>query len=259
MSTVTAKVFPDGTSEASRLDQLSAAIWTGGDPDNDLLVASAQALSTVTAEVFPNGTGLASAIDTLQLTVGGTDGTGGLTGSIETVEEIIGDDDGGLSSQYTVKLDTNGAVSGFGLASTTNAAGQTTSEFKVNADKFVLMKSDGDDTYSPFAVYTSATTVNGVTIQPGVYIDGAFIQDATIEAAQVKNATIDDAKISDLSATKLSAGTIDASNITISGTNAAGLSIKSASSGARTEYTSKTIKVFGPTGSLPRVEIGELT
>ena len=52
--------------------------------------------------------------------------------SIETVQEIVDDSDSGLSSQYTVKLDNNGHVSGFGLATTDND-GTPSSAFIVRA------------------------------------------------------------------------------------------------------------------------------
>ena len=55
----------------------------------------------------------ASRIDTLQVTVNGADGNGGLSGSIETLQEVVGDENDGLSSQYSVKLDNNGYIAGF--------------------------------------------------------------------------------------------------------------------------------------------------
>ena len=45
----------------------------------------------------------------------------------------------GLEAQYTVKIDANGSVAGFGLASTTSAAGSNTSEFYVNANRFAIL------------------------------------------------------------------------------------------------------------------------
>ena len=45
-----------------------------------------------------------------------------------------------LEAQYTVKVDLNGAVAGFGLASTTTASGNIVSEFIVNADRFAILK-----------------------------------------------------------------------------------------------------------------------
>lgn len=74
----------------------------------------------------------------------------------------------GLQSQYTVKIDNNGYVSGFGLASDASN-GVPTSEFLVVADRFAIAQPDGGvgATY-PFIV----TTVNGI---PRVSMNSAFI------------------------------------------------------------------------------------
>jgi hypothetical protein len=49
------------------------------------------------------------------------------------------DDVDHLDGQYTVKIDANGHVAGFGLANTTTASGTNTSEFFVNADRFAIL------------------------------------------------------------------------------------------------------------------------
>lgn len=74
----------------------------------------------------------------------------------------------GLQSQYTVKIDNNGYVSGFGLASDASN-GVPTSEFLVVADRFAIAQPNGGvgATY-PFIV----TTVNGI---PRVSMNSAFI------------------------------------------------------------------------------------
>lgn len=60
----------------------------------------------------------------------------------------------------------------------------------------------------PFIVQASPTTINGVPVPAGVYIDTAFIRDGTITNAKIGNATIDNAKIVSLSADKITAGSI---------------------------------------------------
>ncbi|MFK3740976.1 TipJ family phage tail tip protein [Massilia sp. TN1-12] len=93
----------------------------------------------------------------------------------------------GLKGQYTVKIDNNGYVAGFGLASYSNAAGQTTSEFIINADKFgVIMPSYPG--VKPFTI----GTVNGV---PRVILSNALIGDASISSAMIGNAQINSLKI----------------------------------------------------------------
>jgi hypothetical protein len=65
----------------------------------------------------------------------------------------------------------------------------------------------------PFVVQTTATTINGVSVPAGVYMDTAFIRDGTITNAKIGNAVIDDAKIANLSAAKITAGTIAADRL----------------------------------------------
>ena len=78
-----------------------------------------------------------------------TNATSGLTnpdGSNSTVTlsqamTTQADVNDGLKGQYTVKINTDGNVAGFGLASTQQqaAAGANTSEFFVQADRFAIM------------------------------------------------------------------------------------------------------------------------
>lgn len=216
----------------------------------------------------------------------------------------------GVEANYTVKIDNNGSVAGFGLASTTSDSGNVTSDFIVAADKFALMPSTntaieawenatsyivGDQVKSdsnywvciqahtsangkkphvaggadywnqtdktPFSVLTSPQTVTvgdeDVTIDPGVYMDAAYIKDASITAAKVSQLDADAITTGSFSANRIEGGTIDASTINISGTSASGMSIKSADSGARTEYRSKSIRVYD--ASRLRVHIGDLS
>lgn len=219
LNTVTAEVFPDGTSQASRIDQLSSAVF---DASGAVQLASASVVSDISTEVFPNGTANASAIDTVQATVGGQ------SSSIETLQEVVGDETGGLSSQYSVKLDTAGHISGFGLSNTVND-GTPTSAFIVRADRFAIVNPSASNQQTnspgntsnlivPFTVQSSATTINGESVPAGVYMDTAFIKSGSITNAFIGDAAIDDAKISNLSADKLNAGTINTSLLNIDST-----------------------------------------
>ena len=126
---------------------------------------------------------------------------------------------GTLEGQYTVKVDANGAVAGFGLANTTTSSGNNTSEFYVNADRFAIMRGGSDTTAAttPFIVQATATTLNGVAVPAGVYMADAFIKNGAIVNAKIANAAIDNAKISSLSADKITAGTISTSRLNIDG------------------------------------------
>ena len=167
------------------------------------------------------------------------------------IDEIDGGPSGttGLLSKYTVKVDLAGHVAGYGIAATANN-GTPTSSFGVRADQFwiappstVSATAPTTDLYVgyvwidssvtpnitryyngttfqttqvkgaiPFVVQTSPTTVNGVAVPAGVYIDAAYIKNGTITTAKIGNAQIDDAKIANLSAGKITAGEISVGN-----------------------------------------------
>jgi len=115
----------------------------------------------------------------------------------------------GLQAQYTVKLDVGGKVSGYGLASTGPTG--TGSTFAIRADRFYIAPPSGSAVTTdiiPFAVQATATTVNGVAVPAGVYINDTYIKNGTITNAKIGNAQIDDAKVASLSAAKLTAGSI---------------------------------------------------
>jgi len=90
----------------------------------------------------------------------------------------------GLSAQYTVKVDNNGYVSGFGLASTV-VDGVPLSEFAILADKFVIANPGSTD-FAPFYVANNT-----------VYMNSAVIKDATITNAKIANLTLETGKIKD--------------------------------------------------------------
>ena len=117
---------------------------------------------------------------------------------------------GDIYAKYSVKIDTNGYVSGFDLISTGNVTATPYSDFRIRADKFSIGSPSGPGLtpVTPFVVYTSDTTINGVPIPAGIYMDAAYIANGTIINAKIGNAAIDDAKIANLSAAKITAGSI---------------------------------------------------
>lgn len=110
--------------------------------------------------------------------------------------------DNGINSKYSVKIDSNGYVSGFGLISTANNS-VPTSDFIVRADRFAIGSPSGPGVPAkvPFTVQTTATTgPDGAVIPAGVYMDstvvrelrgayiyGSYIQAGTLEAAIIKS------------------------------------------------------------------------
>ena len=139
----------------------------------------------------------------------------------------------GLTAQYAVKIDAgNGAISGFGLSTTTNDEGNTTSAFIVNANRFAIMDPNGSALSNPnspasatvpfvYTAYQAPSDDNGqVAVPAGVYIDTAFIKNGSITTAQIGTATIDTANITGtLSANKIVGGKISTSLLDIDGTS----------------------------------------
>ena len=195
------------TAIASTISTLSSSVTT-----------NASAISTEATTRASADTAMASSITTLQSTVG--DHTTAIQTTAETVD--------GISATYTVKMDNNGTMSGYGLTSTLAEGGAATSKFIASVDEFAVVapnRTAGQLNSVPFAVLTTAQTINGVSFAPGVYIDGASINHGTIGGAQIGlavidnakivDATIDDAKINNLNASKINAGYISAARIAV--------------------------------------------
>ena len=133
-----------------------------------------------------------------------------LGGSGSTIEQLLSSTASadGLNAQYTLKIDSNGAVSGFGLSSLTNTAGVSTTEFIINADKFQVIAPNASDLNSAetfFSVVTadvyeqdaSGNSTGVVSVPAGVYMADGFIKNASITGAKIGNAAIDSAQIAD--------------------------------------------------------------
>ncbi len=185
------------TAETNARTTLAARVTTaeGGISTNAAAITTeASARASADSAITSNVTTLSSAVGTN-------------TAAIQTEATTRASETAGLYAQYTVKLDVGGKVSGFGLAST-----NTASAFAIRADRFYISPpATGGGTateISPFIVQASATTINGVNVPAGVYMDTAFIRDGTITNVKIGNAAIDDAKITALSASKLTAGAV---------------------------------------------------
>ena len=210
---------------------------------------------------------LASDITTLQTEVDGN------TSSIQTQATTLN----GLKAQYTVKIDINGRVVGYGLASDGTGDVTNGSSFIINADNFTVIDPDTGEVSIGWDGAQSAFLVNGDLITTG------SIQSSKLNISQ----------LSDISTTLgiITAGTFKTSSsstgyrveISDSGSyplwygtgsktaanakfyvDASGnamfrgdLDVKSASSGARLEVKNNVIKVYDSNGAL-RVRIGDL-
>jgi hypothetical protein len=171
--------------------------------------------------------------------------TANISAAVQVEAQARATQTGELYAQYTVKTDVAGLVSGYGLASTANNAAPS-SAFGVQANRFFIappavvsatppttnlfngfvwldtnfappVTRYWDATNSvwttapqtlPFVVQTTPTFINGMQIEPGVYMDTAYMRTFVAQRGQIGNLAVDDAAIANLSVSKLTAGTL---------------------------------------------------
>jgi predicted phage tail protein len=157
------------TSDSNKIKRWSTAgnAWT--DASDGRVSATAAAVVTEQTARAAGDTANANSITSLSTTVSGH------TTTISQQATSIN----GLQAQYTVKIDSNGYLAGYGLASYANNDGSHTSEFIVRADTFAIVMPSYASVY-PFTV----GAVNGV---PRVIISSALIGDASINSAKIGN------------------------------------------------------------------------
>lgn len=176
------KTFYQGTAPVA---SAAGDLWV--DTANNNLMKRWSGVAWVAADDLRIGA-TASTVSTLSTTVAGQ------TTSISQNTSSIN----GIRGMYSVKIDNNGVLSGFGLSSTIIDGGTIQSKFLVSADEFAVIapgRTAGNLNSVPFAVLTSAQTINGVSFAAGVYIDGGSINSASIGTAQIANAAVDNAQI----------------------------------------------------------------
>jgi len=150
--------------------QITALESTVNDPTNGVN-ATATALDSLTTEVSViDGvvTSTSQSLSALSTTVGEN------TASISTQATSID----GVEANYSVKIDNNNRITGFGLLSTTSGS-TPFSEFAVVADQFSIVDpaSTADTPLQPFTV-TASKIVMGTDVQ----IDGGLVVSGTIKA-----------------------------------------------------------------------------
>ena len=174
-------------------------------------VVTATNLSTMKTQVLnANGTATATATQMNYLNSTYTNPTTGTANDVtlEQALETSASNVNGLRGQYSVKIDTNGHVAGFGLSSTTTGA-TPTSAFIVRADKFAII--DPSSTGSGLGTTSPSSSIVPFVIDSG---------NTFIASAMIKDASIVSAKISSLAVDKLS-GTMATFGTTVTGTLAA--------------------------------------
>lgn len=144
-------------------------------------IGNTSSISALSTTVTNNYATQGSQITTLNSTVGT------LSTSLSTEATTRANADGDLQAQYTVKIDANGYISGYGLASTSSGAAPY-SQFYIRADRFAV-----GDPATPSGSFTPRVPF---IVQSGqVYMDIAMIKDATITTAKIADASITTAKI----------------------------------------------------------------
>lgn len=146
-------------------------------------------LSQQSSTIANSYSGLATSLSTLQTTVGN------VTTSVQQETEARTTADGQMLAKYSVKIDANGYVSGYGLLSTANNAAPT-SEFIVRADKFAIGSPSGPG-ITPRIPFSVLTTADADGNQPGVYMDNVVIKAASITGAYIADLAVDTLKIAD--------------------------------------------------------------
>ena len=193
IASTAAALTTEQTARADADAALTTSISTLSSTVNNNYNTLNSAISTEQTARANADTALTNSINTLQATVTTNNNT--LTAAVQTEQTARANADGTLFAQYTVKTDVNGYVSGFGLANTLNNA-TPSSQFVFKADQFAFGAPGLASAY-PFVIQATATTVNGVSVPAGVYIDAAYIKNGTLTNAKIGNAAIDSAKIAD--------------------------------------------------------------
>lgn len=174
-----------------------ATDWTPAPEDNDGLqevLGTVQVVQTALSKATGDIRALGERIATAQSTADGN------TAAVQAHARSIN----GLEAQYTVKVDANGKVAGFGLASTPKN-GTPESKFIVNADRFGIGAAGKDDVF-PFTVDTER---NRVGVNGELVVNGKAIVDR-LNAGDIHG---DKIAANTLNANRLAAGSVTAREI----------------------------------------------
>ena len=121
------------TSHATRLNSLESIV-TGGTGNRVLAtISELNAVSTTAASANSTAQAQAATVTQLSTTVGNN------TTSVSTNTSSIN----GIQGKYSVKIMTNGYIGGFGLISSANEVGGSTTSFAINAQKFYMVDRNG--------------------------------------------------------------------------------------------------------------------
>ncbi len=158
------------TSQAADITTLSVGL-TNANGDITANASAVGGLSVSVSDIEGDISSISTDVSGLTTTVGDN------TASINTQATSIN----GLEAQYTVKIDNNGRVAGFGLASNSRTS-EPFSEFVVIADKFSIVNpsSTASTPIIPFQVSGSKISMTG-----NVEINGSLMVTGSVDTAQL--------------------------------------------------------------------------
>lgn len=186
-----------------------ATDWTPAPEDNDGLQeisGTVQVVQNTLAKATGDIKSLGERITTAQSTADGNKAT------VQAHAKSIN----GLEAQYTVKVDVNGKVAGYGLA-TTPKNGTPESKFIVNADRFGIGAPGKEDAF-PFVVDTQQ---NRVGVNGELVVNGKAI----IDRLNVGDIDGNKIRVNSIGASRIIAGSIDSREIRAAGINADRLNV----------------------------------
>ncbi|MGP1363625.1 phage tail protein [Neisseria sicca] len=186
-----------------------ATDWTPAPEDNDVLQeisGTVQVVQNTLAKATGDIKSLGERITTAQSTADGNKAT------VQAHSRSIN----GLEAQYTVKVDVNGKVAGYGLA-TTPKNGTPESKFIVNADRFGIGAPGKEDAF-PFVVDTQQ---NRVGVNGELVVNGKAI----IDRLNVGDIDGNKIRVNSIGASRIIAGSIDSREIRAAGINADRLNV----------------------------------
>ena len=143
------------TSHATRLNSLESIV-TGGTGNRVLAtISELNAVTTTAASAESTANAQAATVTQLSTTVGDN------TTLVSTNTQSIN----GIQGKYSVKISSNGYVSGFGLISTANEVSGSTTQFAINADRFWIADRNNVGTAkTPFEVVNGVTNIRDAVI-----------------------------------------------------------------------------------------------
>ena len=243
-----------------------ATDWTPAPEDNDLqeVRSTVQVVQTALTKATGDIKSLGERITTVQSKADGN------TAAVQAHARSIN----GLEAQYTVKVDVNGKVAGYGLA-TTPKNGTPESKFIVNADRFGVGSTGKADVF-PFVVDTQKNRVgvNGELVVNGKAIidrlnagdiHGDKITANTLNANRLKagSVTAREIGVDKLSAISADMGSISGGSLNLGSgrftvDNNGRVSMSAASGKVGMKMTNDRIEVYDEEGVL-RVRLGKLS